>query len=76
MEAERAALALAETIRSWLAADDRRGTDLIGPAPCFFARVSGQYRWQIVLRGPNPASLLRGRPLGDWRVEVNPPDLL
>jgi primosomal protein N' (replication factor Y) len=76
LEAERAAQNLAVKIHDWLDADDRRGTDLIGPAPCFFARSSGQYRWQIVLRGPNPTSLLRGRPLGDWQVEVNPPDLL
>jgi primosomal protein N' (replication factor Y) len=49
---------------------------MIGPAPCFFARVSGLYRWQIILSGPNPASLLRDRPVGEWRVEVNPASLL
>jgi primosomal protein N' (replication factor Y) (superfamily II helicase) len=46
------------------------------PTPCFFARVAGSYRWQILLRGPDPASLLRGRNLGDWRVEVDPVSLL
>jgi primosomal protein N' (replication factor Y) len=49
---------------------------MIGPAPCFFARIAGQYRWQIVLNGPDPAALLRGRDLGEWRVEINPPSLL
>jgi primosomal protein N' (replication factor Y) len=78
-EAERAeasATALARQIQEWLVEEDRRGTDLIGPSPCFFSRLGGFYRWQIVLRGPDPASLLRGRSLGDWRIEVNPPSLL
>jgi primosomal protein N' (replication factor Y) (superfamily II helicase) len=67
---------LARQIQTWLSAEDRGETEIIGPAPCFFARLSGYYRWQIVLRGPDPASLLRGRPLADWRIEVNPPSLL
>jgi primosomal protein N' (replication factor Y) len=75
-QAEAAAQAMAEQLRLWLEAEDRRATDLIGPAPPFFDRLGGLYRWQIVLRGPNPASLLRGRPLGDWRVEVDPISLL
>ena len=29
-------------------------TDFIGPVPCFFAKVGGWYRWQIVVRGPDP----------------------
>jgi primosomal protein N' (replication factor Y) len=53
---------------------------VIGPVPAFFARVSGVYRWQIVLRGSDPASLLRDRPvenwLKEWRVEVDPISLL
>lgn len=75
-QAETAARDLAAQIRVWLTAEDRRGTEMIGPVPCFFARLNGMYRWQIVLRGPNPAILLRDRPLRDWRVEVNPPSLL
>ena len=50
-----------------------RETTFIGPVPCFFSRLNGLYRWQIVLRGPNPASLLRRiKTLADWRVEVDP----
>jgi primosomal protein N' (replication factor Y) len=74
--AEAAAQALASQIRSWLVEENRLETELVGPTPCFFARLGGQYRWQLVLRGPDPASLLRGRNLGDWRAEVNPPSLL
>ena len=71
-----AAQQMAARLKGWLEEEGRRSTRLIGPAPCFFARLAGQYRWQIVLSGPDPASLLRGRELGDWRVEVNPPSLL
>jgi primosomal protein N' (replication factor Y) len=55
-------------------------TTMIGPAPSFFARIGGSYRWQIILRGPDPVSLLREdsvpRWLIDWRVEVDPISLL
>jgi len=54
----------------------RTETSVIGPVPCFYARINGMYRWQIILRGPDPVSLLRGRDFGDWRVEVDPPSLL
>lgn len=75
-QAEAEARRMADQIRIWLVKGGRRQTELIGPAPCFFSRLGGQYRWQIILRGPDPASLLRGRQFGDWRVEVNPPSLL
>ncbi len=74
--AEISANAMAGIIQAWLREEDRRDTEMVGPVPCFFSRIGGLYRWQLVLRGPDPASLLRGRPLGDWRVEVNPPSLL
>jgi primosomal protein N' (replication factor Y) len=74
--AEEAANKMAEQVKSWIESGGYRATDIIGPAPCFFARLAGLYRWQVVLRGPDPLSILRGRPLGDWRLEVNPPSLL
>ncbi len=75
-QAAAAAQAMASQVRTWLVREGRHATQVIGPVPCFFARLQGYYRWQIILRGPDPASLLRNRPLGDWRVEVNPPSLL
>jgi len=44
--------------------------------PCFFTRLYGRYRWQIILKGQDPAELLRNRPLTDWIIEVDPPSLL
>ncbi len=55
-------------------------TTVIGPVPSFFAKIGGYYRWQIVLRGPEPASVLKEDPVSrwliDWRVEVDPISLL
>ncbi len=75
-EAERRAAALAGQLKSWLEAENRRETRLIGPAPAFFSRLNGLYRWQIVLYGPDPAAFLRGRLPAGWRVEVDPVSLL
>jgi len=75
-KAEASALVMQRQIESWIQEGDHRGTDLIGPVPCFFGKQNGLYRWQIVVRGPDPAALLNGRPLGDWRVEVDPVSLL
>jgi len=38
--------------------------------------VDGIYRWQIIVRGPDPVSLLRDIKLSNWRVEVDPISLL
>ncbi len=75
-KAEQAARRLAGQLQTWLEAEKRQLTELIGPAPCFFARQDRLYRWQIILRGPDPAGLLRGRILEGWKIEVDPPSLL
>jgi len=51
--------------------------EVIGPAPCFVPRIAGKHRWQIVLRGPEPAEPLSDLPLPmGWRVDVDPISLL
>jgi primosomal protein N' (replication factor Y) len=67
---------LAAKIAGWIKDEDRRETTLIGPTPCFFSRLNGLYRWQVILRGPNPSSLLQEKNLASWRVEVDPLSLL
>jgi primosomal protein N' (replication factor Y) len=74
--AQSVAFAMAAQVKTWLARAGLRQTELIGPAPCFYMRLAGLYRWQIILRGPNPANALRGQNLSDWRVEVDPLSLL
>jgi len=76
VKAETTAQLMAKKIQQWLTTEHRTLTTVIGPVPCFFARVAGLYRWQIVLRGPEPESLLRGKSFEGWRVEVGPVSLL
>jgi primosomal protein N' (replication factor Y) len=74
--AQAAAEEKAGQLRQWIENEDRRATELIGPTPCFYTRLNSLYRWQIILRGPDPLTLLRSRPLGEWHIEVDPPSLL
>ncbi len=74
--AEAEAHKLADELRAKIKKAEARSTALIGPAPCFFEKIDGSYRWQIVLRGPKPADLARGLQLKDWQVEVDPMSLL
>jgi primosomal protein N' (replication factor Y) len=75
-KAESEARSMAVRLSKDIVEDGRVQTNLIGPVPCFFAKVGGWYRWQVVLRGPDPSSLLRGKALTNWRVEVDPVSLL
>ena len=70
-------------MQSWFFEKGADDTSLIGPAPCFYQRSAGQYRWQIILRGQNPVELLREHPLQTWqpngvnvKITVDPIDLL
>ncbi len=71
---------LAGRLIELLNTEHRSLTTVIGPVPSFFAKIGGYYRWQIVLRGPDPASVLKAEPVSrwlvDWRVEVDPISLL
>ena len=76
IKAEEETNKFAAEIKNLLIAESRTQTTIIGPVPCFFAKVDGIYRWQIILRGPEPETLLRGKELRGWRVEVNAISLL
>ena len=71
------AKALAETLHDALTRRGLPATDLIGPAPPFFARLRNRYRWQILLRHADPAEFLRAVQLPPgWRVDVDPAGVL
>jgi primosomal protein N' (replication factor Y) len=80
MIAQEEARKLAGRLTDLLITEHWRQTTVIGPVPSFFSKLGGYYRWQIVLRGPEPASLLKdnslGRLVADWRVEADPISLL
>ncbi|MDW8325231.1 MAG: primosomal protein N' [Anaerolineales bacterium] len=71
-KAEQEANVLAAQLRLRLKDLQLANTDLAGPAPAFFSKIANEYRWQIIVRGPDPAALLRGLPLKGWIVDVDP----
>jgi primosomal protein N' (replication factor Y) len=50
--------------------------DLIGPAPCFFQKVRGLYRWHIILRGSDPGIVLPDLLPDGWGLDMDPVSLL
>lgn len=82
--AERAATkarALARRLTDYIRRQGLPNTTLIGPAPAYFARERGEYRWHILVRGSDPTAVLRGflsqerAPYG-WRVDIDPVSVL
>jgi primosomal protein N' (replication factor Y) len=67
---------MAQTLRARIVEQERLETSLIGPVPCFFAKIRGRYRWQIVVRGPHPAALIDFPIPEGWQVDVDPVELL
>jgi primosomal protein N' (replication factor Y) len=50
--------------------------DVLGPVPAYIARRGGRWRFQVVLRGQDPATVLGGDPGAPWSVDVDPESLL
>jgi primosomal protein N' (replication factor Y) (superfamily II helicase) len=74
--AEQNAQTMAETLRARIVERELVETSLSGPVPCFFAKIGGRYRWQIILRGPSPAALIE-LPLPEGcHADVDPVTLL
>ena len=46
---------------------------LIGPAPAFIHRLRGRFRWQLILRGSDPAAFLSQIPIPQgWTIDIDP----
>jgi len=72
-EAERMKRLLSEEIGSRGIAD----LTIIGPAPAFVHRLRGRFRWQLILRGAEPSTLLSQIPIPQgWTVDIDPVTLL
>jgi primosomal protein N' (replication factor Y) len=72
-EAERAAAIIQRTLKS----RGMTGTEMIGPVPCFFTKEDTMYRWQILLRGPDPLPAVAGMDIpSGWHVDVDPAEVL
>ena len=70
-----------EALRLQRALSQRRAelgsdVDVVGPSPAYVPRVRGRWRWQFLLRGRDPAALVRDFLLPpDWAVDVDPASL-
>ncbi len=76
LKAEEESQKTAGRLKLKMEAEGRHQTELIGPVPAFFSKMDDVYRWQIIVRGPDPATLLRDIKLTDWRIEIDPISLL
>ncbi|HSO29693.1 MAG TPA: primosomal protein N' [Candidatus Sulfomarinibacteraceae bacterium] len=74
-EAERTADAFAERLRARARASAARET-VAGPAPAYVARRADRWRYNVVVRGPDPVALLGEPPGPPWSVDVDPESLL
>jgi primosomal protein N' (replication factor Y) len=74
-EAERTADAFADRLRS--RADEAGSrTTIAGPAPAYIARRADRWRYNVVIRGPDPVGFLGEPPGPPWSVDVDPESLL
>jgi len=72
-EAERLKRLIKEEIESSGIAD----LSVIGPAPAFVHRLRGRFRWQLILRGPNPQAFLAKLPVPQgWTIDIDPVGLV
>jgi primosomal protein N' (replication factor Y) len=75
--AQRQAATMAHHLRD---EQSRRGLpnlDVLGPAPAFVPRLRGRYRWNVLLRGSEPAELLPDEALPrGWTVDIDPASVL
>lgn len=75
--AEREARRAADMLRFEIKKRSLTGTEVIGPAPCFFTRLNRQYRWHVLLRGPDPAVALHDLKLpSNWYIDIDPVEVL
>ena len=73
--AEREANAMAERLRG-RATERGVRVEVIGPAPAYIAKRADRWRWNVVLRGPDPTAILDGGLETPWSVDVDPESLL
>jgi primosomal protein N' (replication factor Y) len=75
--AEQEAHRYAEALREERRRLGLSGAEVVGPAPCYFSRIAGRWRWHILLRGPAARELLAAAPPPRaWIVDVEPVDVL
>ncbi len=75
--AEKKARVFAATLQGWIEKEGFQSTRLVGPTPAYFSKVRGEWRWQILIKGPNPLALISNhQPSPEWIIEADPPVIL
>ena len=70
---QREAEKLAKGLRLHIREQALAATEILGPVPPFFNRVDGRYRWQLIVRSPDPTRLLADFPIPpNWIVDIDP----
>jgi primosomal protein N' (replication factor Y) len=70
---EREAEKIAKGLRLHIREKGLGATEILGPAPPFFNKIDGRYRWQIIIRSPDPTRLLTDFPIPPtWIVDIDP----
>jgi primosomal protein N' (replication factor Y) len=71
--AEKEARQLANSLKSLAREMELVSTEFLGPVPPFFHRLDGRYRWQIIIRSPDPVRLLKKHQIPPrWIVDIDP----
>lgn len=66
-KAQHSAQTAGEQLKHWIDTENYRNTSLIGPVPCFYQKRAGYYRWQVIIRGPDPRVVLEQHTFPDWK---------
>jgi primosomal protein N' (replication factor Y) (superfamily II helicase) len=73
--AEREAQSMADGLRQ-RARELGLAVQVVGPAPAYVARRADRWRYNVVLRGPDPVAILDPVPGSPWSIDVDPESLL
>jgi primosomal protein N' (replication factor Y) len=76
LAAQQEAAAMADRLAAAAISATEGPTAVLGPAPAYVARRAGRWRWNVVLRGPDPRTLLDPLPGAPWSIDVDPDSLL
>ena len=72
-QCQREAERLARLLMSEIDSQGLANTALIGPSPAYAQRVRGRYRWQLIIRSPDPMAVLSEVPIPQgWTVDIDP----
>ena len=72
-DAEMEARSVRTRLEQHLNENPDHNVEIAGPSPTYPARQAGRYRWQILLKGNNPAQILDQVPLSPtWTIDIDP----